>query len=147
MVHSGRARRLLGLPGSLYMPVYCIFWLCTATNMRRYSPAQPGYAADRFSLLVVKHADIKSKLWKPPQWFLYLQYCFTTTGRGADSPYGVIKRILRLKGAQKEEAAAIIRGKETCGTGIRAAVAIRYMKQRYKNAEPERACRVRRLQR
>ncbi|MFC2351580.1 MAG: hypothetical protein ACFNJQ_03885 [Scardovia wiggsiae] len=95
---------------------------------------QPGYAADRSSLLVVKHADIKSKLWKTAA-MVFISACFTTTGRGADSLHGVIKRIPRAERRLHEEAAAIIRGKETAGTGIRAAVRIRYMKQRYKNAE------------
>ena len=115
------------------MPAYCIYCFAQLkyADITRCSPVTLQMDP---SLLVVKHADIKSKLWKTAA-MVFISACFTTTGRGADSLHGVIKRIPRAERRLHEEAAAIIRGKETAGTGIRAAVRIRYMKQRYKNAE------------
>ena len=62
---------------------------CRCADIARCSPVTLQMDP---SLLVVKHADTKSKLWKTAA-MVFVSACFTTTNRGVDGLNGGMGRV------------------------------------------------------
>ena len=83
------------LPGfarqPFYVPAYCIYCFAQLkyADITRCSPVTLQMDT---SLLVVKHADTKSKLWKTAA-MVFVSACFTTTNRGVDGLNGGMGRV------------------------------------------------------